>query len=132
MAEGSKNLFRDRSDARNFEPNSKTEVGQQGRTFHFKRGIMYKVGQDNKMRRCLTTSKAQIVLKELHEGVVGRHFAINIIVKKILDVGHWWPTLFKGTHDFCKSCDSCQKIAGLKTKSLAKLVTTLLEESFMN
>jgi len=32
---------------------------------------MYKVGQDNKMRRCLTISKAHIVLKELHEGVVG-------------------------------------------------------------
>jgi hypothetical protein len=30
---------------------------------------MYRVGQDNIMRRCLTTSKAHIVLKELHEGV---------------------------------------------------------------
>jgi hypothetical protein len=37
------------------------------------------------MRRCLTTSEAYIVLKELHEGVVG-HFAANIIAKKILDV----------------------------------------------
>ncbi len=38
------------------------------------------------MRRCLTTSKAHIVLKELHEGVAGRHFVANIIAKKILDV----------------------------------------------
>jgi hypothetical protein len=43
------------------------------------------MGQDNKMRRCLTTSKAHIVLKELHEGVVGGHFIINITTKKILD-----------------------------------------------
>jgi hypothetical protein len=32
------------------------------------------VRQDNKMRRCLTTLEAHIVLKELHERVVGRHF----------------------------------------------------------
>jgi hypothetical protein len=48
-----------------------------------------------------------------------------------LDVRYWWPTLFKDIHDFCKSCDNCQKIGGFKTKSLAKLVTALLEEPFM-
>ncbi len=79
----------------------------------------------------MTTLEAQIVLKELNERVVGRHFAIDITVKKILDVGYWWPTLFKDTHDFCKGCDSCWKIGRLKTKSLAKLVTTLQEEPFM-
>jgi hypothetical protein len=46
-------------------------------------------------------------MKELHEGVVGRHFAANITLKKILDVGYWWPTLFKDIHEFCKSCDKC-------------------------
>jgi hypothetical protein len=61
------------------------------------------------MRKCLTTSKAHIVLKELHEGVAGRHFAANIIAKKILDAGYWWQTLFEDTHEFCKSCDSCQR-----------------------
>ncbi len=68
---------------------------------------MYKVGQDNKMCRCLTTSEAHIVLKELCEGVVGGHFVIDITEKKILDAGYWWPTLFKDTKDFCKSYDSC-------------------------
>jgi hypothetical protein len=63
--------------------------------------------------------------------MVGGHFVVDITKKKILDVRYWWPTLFKDTHDFYKSCDSCQKIGGLKTKSLAKLVTTFLEEPFM-
>ncbi len=34
-------------------------------------------------------------------------------------------------HDYCKSCDACQRIGGLATQSLAKLVTSLLEEPFM-
>ncbi len=75
--------------------------------FTLKEEIMYRVGQDNIMRKCLTTSEAQILLKEPHEGVVGGHFFIDIIAKKILDEGYWWPTLFNNTRDFCKSCDNC-------------------------
>ncbi len=50
---------------------------------------MYKLGQDNRMRKCLTTSKAHIVLKELHEGVAKRHFVVDITTKKIFDVRYW-------------------------------------------
>ncbi len=49
---------------------------------------MYRVGQDNIMHRCLTTSETQIVLNELHEGVARGHFVTNIIAKKILNVGY--------------------------------------------
>jgi hypothetical protein len=34
-------------------------------------------------------------------------------------------------HDYYRSCDACQKIRGLATQSLVKLVTSLLEEPFM-
>jgi hypothetical protein len=34
----SKNLFRDKLDARNFEPSSKKKNGQKGKTFHYERG----------------------------------------------------------------------------------------------
>jgi hypothetical protein len=37
MDVGNKNLFRDMLDAKNFKPNSETEVGQKGKTFHFER-----------------------------------------------------------------------------------------------
>jgi hypothetical protein len=39
--------------------------------------------------------------------------------------------MYKDGHDYCKSCDACQKIGGLVTQSVAKLVTNLLEEPFM-
>jgi hypothetical protein len=37
MDVGSKNLFRDMSNARNSQPSSKIKVGQKGKTFHFER-----------------------------------------------------------------------------------------------
>jgi len=116
---------------KNFNLTQKYKLARKAKPFIMKKGIMYRVGQDNRMHRCLTTSKAHIVLKELHEGVAKGHFVIDITTKKILDVGYWWPTIFKDIHEFCRSCDSCQKIRRLKTKSLAKLITTFLEKPFM-
>jgi hypothetical protein len=47
---------------------------------------MYRVGQNNIMHKCLTTSKTQIVMKELHEGVVGGHFVkVMTFVKNLED-----------------------------------------------
>jgi len=51
--------------------------------------------------------------------------------RKILDVRYWWSTVYKDMHDYYKSYDTCQKTKGLATQSLAKLVTSLLEEPFM-
>jgi hypothetical protein len=39
--------------------------------------------------------------------------------------------MYKDVHDYCKSCDACQRIGGLATQSFVKLVTNLLEEPFM-
>jgi hypothetical protein len=39
--------------------------------------------------------------------------------------------MYKVMHDYCRSCDACQKTRGFATYSLAKLVTSLPEEPFM-
>jgi hypothetical protein len=36
------------------------------------------MGQNNKPQRCLTGIEAQMVMKELHEGPLKGHFAIEI------------------------------------------------------
>ncbi len=83
------------------------------------------MGQDNIMCKCLTTSEALIILKELHEGVEGGHFVVDITVEKFLDARYWWLVIFKDIHEFCRSYDSRQRTKGLKTKNLAKLVITI-------
>ncbi len=85
----------------------KQKLAKKEKPFTMKEGIMYRVGQHNKMHRCLATSETQIVLKELHERVAGKRFVADITTKKILNARYWWPTLFKDTHDFCKSCNNC-------------------------
>jgi hypothetical protein len=47
------------------------------------------------------------------------------------DARYWWPTLYRHVNDYGKSSDACQRIGGLVTQSLTKLVTNILEEPFM-
>jgi len=54
-------------------------------------------------------------MKELHEGPSGGHFAMKITQRKILDAKYWWPTMYRDVHDYCKSCDACQKTRRLAT-----------------
>ncbi len=62
------------------------------------------------MRRCLTTSETLVVLKELHEGMAKGHFITNIIVKKILDVGYWWPIYSRILTNFAKAVIVVRKL----------------------
>jgi hypothetical protein len=39
--------------------------------------------------------------------------------------------MYKDVHDYCRSCDAGQRTRRSATQSLAKLVTSLLEEPFM-
>jgi hypothetical protein len=40
-----------------------------------------------------------MVMKELLEGPSRSHFVIEIMQKKILDVGYWWLTLYRYVND---------------------------------
>jgi hypothetical protein len=39
--------------------------------------------------------------------------------------------MYRDMHEYCTSCDACQRTKGLAIQSLAKLVTSLPKESFM-
>ncbi len=49
---------------------------------------MYRMGQDNRLKRCMSTIEAKMVTKELHEGVLKGHFATKITQKQFMDVGY--------------------------------------------
>ena len=48
-----------------------------------------------------------MILKELHKGNAGGHFSQDITVRKVLDAGYWWPTLYKDTYQYCQTCHEC-------------------------
>jgi hypothetical protein len=46
--------------------------------FTLKNGELYRMGQNNRLRQCLTITKAQMVMRELHEGPSKGHFTTEI------------------------------------------------------
>jgi hypothetical protein len=47
--------------------------------FTLKNGELYRMGQINRLQQCLTTTKTQMAMKELHEGPSRGDFATEIM-----------------------------------------------------
>jgi hypothetical protein len=88
-----------------FTTSQRQYLTQRAKPFVFQEGLLYKFGQDNRFRQILQPKHVPIVLQELHGGVVGGHFSFDITVKKILDVGYWWPTMNR--HAYYRTYDQC-------------------------
>jgi hypothetical protein len=39
--------------------------------------------------------------------------------------------MYRDVHNYCRSCDACQRTRGLATQSLAKMVISFLKDPFM-
>jgi hypothetical protein len=71
-------------------------------------GQLYKLGLDNILIRCVLDHERLDILWECHSGVVGGQVGGKETTQKILQVGLWWPTVFKDAKHYAKTCDVCQ------------------------
>ena len=76
--------------------------------FQVIQGKLYRLGKDSRLRQVISDSQARMILQELHKGNAGGHFSQDITVRKVLDTGYWWPTLYKDTYQYCQTCHECQ------------------------
>jgi len=106
-------------------------LAQKAIPFSITDGVLHRRGIDLVQRRVLQPAEAEQVLREMHSGVAGGHFSQDITARKILDSGYWWPTLHKDVHEFCRTCDRCQRTGNLSRTGLSTLVTALPAEPFM-
>lgn len=58
-------------------------------------GVLYRLGKDRVLRRCINPSEVQFILKGCHTDPCGGHFAEESTTRKALMAGYWWPSLFK-------------------------------------
>jgi hypothetical protein len=105
---------------------------QRAKPFVLQKGILYKFGQDSRFCRVLQWENVSTILQELHGGIVGGHLSFDIIMRKIMDDGCWWLTMNWDVHEYCLTCDQCQRTSNLLTQNLAKLVTHYLKNHFNN
>ena len=76
------------------------------RNFYWDDPNLFKYYPDQIIRRCVPNDEVISVLKFCHFEACGGHFSIKKTTTKILQCGFYWPTLFKDTNNFFRSCEN--------------------------
>jgi hypothetical protein len=71
-------------------------------------GQLYKLGLDSILRCCVLDHERPDILWECHSGVVGGYVSRKDLTKKILQVGLWWPMVFKDAKEYARAWDVSQ------------------------
>jgi hypothetical protein len=80
------------------------------KNFYWDDPYLFKYCLDQIFQRCIPNNEVSSVIKLCHSKVCGSHFSSKKTTTKILQNGFYWPTMFKDTHAFCKTCENCQKV----------------------
>ena len=72
-------------------------------------GILFRLGADEQLKRCLEKKERKQVMRALHSGPSGGHFAANTTANRIRSAGYWWPYLIWDVKAYVGSCDQCQR-----------------------
>ncbi|XP_043705383.1 uncharacterized protein LOC122655236 [Telopea speciosissima] len=72
-------------------------------------GILYKKAFAMPYLKCLRPTKAEYVLREIHEGICGQHLGGMALTHKVIRQGYFWPYLRKEAMSFVCKCLICEK-----------------------
>ena len=76
--------------------------------YYWEEPILYRHYADQVIRRCVPEDEMTSILNHCHTLPCGGHFGGQRTVAKVLQLGFYWPTLFKDAHQFVSTCDKCQ------------------------
>ena len=91
---------------------------------------LFHIGKDEIIRRCVPEEEQQSVLNFCHTLACGGHFSEKKTAAKVLQSGFYWPTLFKDTFEFAKSCSKCQSMGSISKRNMMSLNFILVVEIF--
>ncbi|XP_075087890.1 uncharacterized protein LOC142169855 [Nicotiana tabacum] len=70
-------------------------------------GQLYMRSFQGPLARCLGTSEADYMMREVREGVCGNHSGADSLVLKLVITGYYWLWIEQDVKEFVKKCDKC-------------------------
>jgi hypothetical protein len=70
------------------------------------------------------------ILQNCHQFACGGHFGAKRTALKVLQLGFYWPNMFKDAFLFCISSDRCQRSGNISSKNHMPLQNILVVELF--
>jgi len=74
--------------------------------------------------------EAQSILWHCHSSPYGGHHNRDRTAAKVLQVGFFWPSIFKGAYDYVRRCDKCQRTRGISRRNETPLQNIMEVEIF--
>jgi len=96
-------------DPSGLEGYAKKEFYKDVKRYYWDEPYLYILCRDQLYRRVVAKEEVDGILTHCHGSSYGGYFATFKTVSKVLQVGFWWPHMFKDTQDFVSRCDSCQR-----------------------
>eukprot|EP00253_Pinus_taeda_P006866 PITA_06866 len=87
-------------------------------------------GVDMHIRRCVREDEIFDILKSCHDRPCGGHFVDRRTGHKVLQIGYYWPTIFKDAKKFAQAYDSFQRAGGPSQSDEMPLKPQLVIEPF--
>ena len=70
---------------------------------------LYKRGFSQPYLKCVEEEEAKYILEKVHKGICGNHIGAKSLVRKIMRMSYFWPTMQQDAANFVKKCDNCQR-----------------------
>ena len=93
-----------------FTPKEKKGLVKQSARYSWLNGDLFYTGYDMIIRRCVRNDEIIDILKSFHDEPCGGNFVAKRTTFNILSLGYYWPSIFKDSKKYVKSCDSCQRM----------------------
>jgi hypothetical protein len=88
----------------------KKKIIKQSARYTWIDGDLFYTGYDLIIRICVRHNEILEILKACHDEPCGGHFADKRIAYKILNLGYYWPSIFRDSKKYVRSCDRCQRM----------------------
>jgi hypothetical protein len=105
----------------NLNPRERRGLRLKSTQYRLLNSILFCVNYDGVLLRCIEREDVEKVLKELHDGPAGKHFARNTTTYKIPRANYYWPTLLRDSHTYARNYKTCQISVGREKRATVPL-----------
>ena len=73
-------------------------------------GYLFHTRADKKIQHSVSDNDIYEVLKDAHDGPFGGNFSNKRTCHKVLQMGYYWPSIFRDAQNYVRRCDSFQRM----------------------
>jgi hypothetical protein len=91
-------------------------------------GELYKHGVFSPFLKCLSRTKGQELMKEIHAGLCGAHIGSWPLLGNVFGQGFYWPKVASDEAELVQKCENCQRCA--KEQKQHSYLTQLIQPTW--